>query len=64
MEGLNGNAKEIMIALKSVNDVEVTFGRGEITLYWENLRIDVKPKNFHTALSTISILQSLNARFE
>jgi len=43
--------------------IEITFDRDEITLYWQNVRIDCEPDKFEEALDALRRLESLGAYF-
>jgi len=58
-------AKEVFEACRAVDEeLEVTFDANEITIYWENLRLDVQPEDLGKALKVIKDAKSLGARFE
>ena len=58
-------AQEVFDACRAVDEeLEVTFDANEITIYWENLRLDVQPKDLGRALKVIKDAKSLGARFE
>lgn len=58
-------AKEVFEACRAVDgELEVTFDANEITIYWENLRLDVQPEDLGKALKVIKNAKALGARFE
>jgi len=58
-------AQEVFDACRAVDEeLEVNFDANEITIYWENLRIDVQPKDLVKALKVIKDAKALGARFE
>lgn len=62
---VNISAQEIFDACRSVgDDVEVNFDANEITIFWENFRLDVQPKDLGKALKVIKDAKALGARFE
>ena len=61
----NEAAKIVFEACKKVgDDLDVTFDANEITIYWENMRLDVQPKELSKALKVIKDAKALGARFE
>lgn len=62
---LQAAAQEVLDACRTVDDeLEVTFDADEITIYWENLRFDLQPKDLGKALKIIKDAKTLGARFE
>lgn len=64
MKIINENAKTIQSYLADIDaEIEVNFTGDEIEIYWENLRVKVKPAEFKTALDSIEQLVKLEAYF-
>ncbi len=62
---LKDAAKEVFEACRAVDEeLEVNFDSEEITIYWENLRLDVQPEDLGKALKVIKDAKALGARFE
>jgi hypothetical protein len=58
-------AQEVFDACRAAHEeLEVNFDANEITIYWENLRLDVQPKDLGKALKVIKDAKALGARFE
>jgi hypothetical protein len=58
-------AKEVFVACRAVGEeLDVNFDANEITIYWENLRLDVQPKDLGKALKVIKDAKALGAWFE
>ena len=63
--GLKESAREVFDACRAADEeLEVNFDSGEITIYWENLRLDVQPEDLGKALKVIKDAKALGARFE
>ncbi len=57
-------AKEVFDACRAADEnLEVNFDANEITIYWENLRLDVQPEDLGKALKVIKDAKALGARF-
>ena len=58
-------AQQVFEACKAVDEgLEVNFASDEITIYWEQLRFDVPPKDLGKALNIIKSAKAMGARFE
>jgi hypothetical protein len=62
---LKWQAQDLLDEIKKIDaDIEITFDKNEITIYWENLRVDCDEKTISKALQSIKNLITLNAYFE
>mgnify|MGYP003561796105 CR=1 FL=1 len=58
-------AQDVFDSCRVVDEkLEVVFDANEITIYWQNLRLDVQPKDLGKALKVIKDAKALGARFE
>lgn len=62
---LSKSAKDITKVIKELDlEIDITFGLNDITLYWENIRIDFQPSSIDRVFDFLKDAKTLNVRFE
>jgi hypothetical protein len=63
MKELNECSQEMLDACNEIEGLEIVFGREEIEIYWEMIRLYPKSKDVKKAINLIKELKKLNIDF-